>query len=153
MISPGLDLVFLCEGRRGTKVRHVREVKASLLLEKYLQSKLLVPEESPMKSLSHIYSSGTRLFLVDDVGLIVKGVIKYEHMPDVHVAFWDKIMVGREYMCHSMAQLLAKDAEARGVWTAIPSSSRATLAFAKRVGFEEVHRSGHLVMLALELIT
>lgn len=94
-----------------------------------------------MKDIAHIYSPGARLFLVDDVGLMLKGCFQSGGLYDVHIGFWDLVLRGRELMCRAMARRVAEDAGARGVWTAIPIEARATLAFAKRVGFIEQSQS------------
>lgn len=139
---------FLCYERYGPVLRGVTEVSPSPMVEAYLRSKLL-PYATPIKDLSHIYSKGARIFLVDDVGMMMKGTIDYNGMPDVHVGFWDKILRGRESMAREVALMVAEDAGSRGVWTAIPAEARATLAFAKRVGFETNKEINQLVLLSL----
>lgn len=147
-----LDEFFLCCERHGPKWRHVIEVEPSLAVEQYLRSKLPDTSKSPIKDVTHIYSYGSRLFLVDDVGMMLKGTTDYEGMPDVHVGFWDLALRGREDMCRKMALKIAEEGDTRGVWTAIPLESRATLAFAKRAGFVEQSRHHSIAVLTL-LIT
>lgn len=134
-------------------MRRVLEVEPSIVIEKYLRGRLLDDSsKSPIKDLSHIYSQGARTFLVDDVGVMLKGVIDYKGLCDVHIGFWDRILNGRESMCREMAIEVAESAGVPGVWTAIPISSRATLAFAKRIGFVE-HRHSDSVSILTLLIT
>lgn len=144
-----VDLEFACDERRGYVVRHVLEVEATPMAEMYLRLHLDDMPSSPMKDISHIYSYGARLFLVDDVGMMLKGTIDFGGLVDVHIGFWDRVLRGREQMCRYMAELVAHDAGIRGVWTAMPPSARATLAFAKRIGFTEASHNDSAVVLTL----
>lgn len=147
------ERMFACHERRGSVMRRVVEVEPSALVEKYLSDRLpQKANQSPIKDLSHIYSRGARTFLVDDVGVMLKGIVNYSGMCDVHIGFWDCILNGRESMCRDMAAEVAEAAGLPGVWTAIPLSARATLAFAKRVGFVEQGQSDSVSILTL-LIT
>jgi hypothetical protein len=129
-------------------LREVREVHPSRYLEAHLSSRLAtIP--TPFRDLSLIYSPDVRIFLVDDVGLLAKGPLWFNQMPDVHVGFWDRILAGREAMCRELAQIVAQDAGAQGVWTAIPKEARATLAFAKRTGFRAFLETPQAVALSL----
>jgi len=143
-----IDQVFVCPERRGTRTRRVTEVKPSFEIEDYLAKRVPLGF-SPMKNLSMIWSHGVRVFLVDDVGVMFKGPLEYEGLPDVHVVFWDRVLVGREAMCRHVAQQVAAVAATRGVCTAMPVEARAVLAFAKRIGFQEVYRGNSIVMLTL----
>jgi len=142
------DRVFACQERDGLYIRHVNEVEPSDALRKYLEERL-PPAASPIKNLDHIYSKGMRIFLVDDVGVLIKGVIEYDDMVDVHVGFWDKRLRGREAMCRTVAVQLAREESYRGVWTALPHEARATIAFAKRVGFLEIRKTRSVVVMAM----
>lgn len=143
-----LELDYLCNEKRGPVIRKVLEVEASLMVEEYLRIHL-PPQQTPLKDVTFIYSKGARVFLVDDVGVMLKGTIEYNGMPDVHVGFWDKILRGREAMAREVALIVAEDAGAHGVWTAVPETSHATLAFAKRVGFKEHQSTAGVVLLTL----
>jgi len=143
-----IDQVFVCPEKRGQRIRRVTEVKPSFDIEDYL-AKHVPAEVSPMKNLSSIWSYGVRIFLVDDVGVMFKGPLEYQGLPDVHVVFWDRILRGRESMCRHVAQQVAEEAEVRGVCTAMPQEALAVLAFAKRIGFQEVYRGRSIVMLTL----
>lgn len=139
---------FICHEKHGTVLRTVLEIEPSFVTEAYLSEKLSgVP--GPMKDLNHIYSYGARLFLVDDVGMLFKGTIEFEGMPDVHIGFWDRVLRGREEMCRSMVEWFIQEEHVPGLWTAMPPSARATLAFAKRVGFTEYAASDSAVVLTL----
>lgn len=137
----------ICVERRGIAVRRVKEVEPSPLIESYLRLRLPPAPDSPMKDPSLIYARGSRTFLVDDVGMLHKGVLELDGYQDVHIAFWDRILVGRERLCRSMAELVASEAGRAGVWTAIPDDARATVAFAKRVGFVEYSKAETIVVL------
>jgi hypothetical protein len=79
-----------------------------------------------------------RLYQVDDVGLMGVGPTLYRGMPDVHITFWDKRLRGREGLCRAVAYMVMGELEVPGLYTPIPATARATLAFAKRVGFRVV---------------
>lgn len=100
-----------------------------------------------------MYKDGVRIFLVDRVGILIQGPTRWEGLPDVHIIFWDKVLRGREEMCARMARLGAREAGVPGVWTAIPQSARATLAFARRVGFELSHVTEDQVAVMFMLFT
>lgn len=137
---------FKCPERRGLIRREVREVEPSKYLEAYLADHLAdIP--TPVKDLRRLYQPDTRIILVDEVGVLIKGNLLYNGMPDVHVGFWDRVLAGREEMCYTVAEAMADDAGSPGVWTAIPESARATLAFARRVGFQPFRQANGAVAL------
>lgn len=75
------------------------------------------------------------LFQVDDVGLVAVGPMRTDFMADVHITFWDKRLRGREDLCRRVAEWVIAGFGLQSVFTAIPVSAKATIAFAKRVGF------------------
>ena len=86
-------------------------------------------------------------WLVDDVGLII-AVRDKPHRAQVHIVFWDRRLRGREVLCRGVADYAIHRWHLAYICTTIPETSRATLEFAKRVGFEEVLRENgevHLV--------
>lgn len=132
---------FKCSERRGLYIRVVKEVQPTAQVIWDLMVKLS-PISSPVKDLRMLQDPRVRILLVDEVGVLIKGPLtNYKGWPDVHIGFWDKILVGREEMCYIVGQRLAADAHANGLWTAIPKSARTTIAFAKRVGFTVVRES------------
>ena len=143
-----IEGLYVCDERRGTRLRRVKEVEPSQPVEEWLR-KMMPKDALPMKDPGMIFNPKVRTLLVDSVGAIVQGPLDYEGMPDVHVVFWDLVLVGREAMCRSIAKRFIEDAGSYGVFTAIPRTSRATLAFAKRVGFKSVHESDHIELLTL----
>lgn len=134
-----LWVCYRCPERRGLVGRTVTEVEPTLKLEEYLVANF--GHVVPFGKLERIYDARSRVFLVDDVGAMFKGPLEFDGLPEVHIAFWDRVLVGREEMCYDVARIVAEDDGALGVWTAIPKDSRATLAFAKRVGFEVVREA------------
>lgn len=140
--------MFGCNERRGDKLRRVQEVIPSEPLIGYLRREL---EDTPaaLEGIERLLIPGARVFLVDTVGAIFVGTQYINGMPDMHVAFWDKVLNGREHMCRNMAKMIAYDARSAGVWTAIPRESRATLAFAQRVGFKDFGGMGPVAALVL----
>jgi len=148
-----IQACFVCKERRGTFHREVREVSPSKFLEAYL-SMNLGEAISPIKDLKRIYSPNVRVMLVDDIGVLMQGPLTdVRGWPDVHVAFWDRVLVGREEMCYTLAEIVAQDARVGGVWTAIPKEARATIAFAKRVGFKVTQETESLLALSLAIYT
>ena len=136
---------YRCPERRGLVGRTVREIEPTEQLEAYLQDRFAGVVS--FGKLTRIYDKASRVFLVDDVGVLFKGPLEIDGLPDVHIAFWDRILVGREEMCYDVARIVAEDASAPGVWTAMPKTAKATLAFAKRVGFTVVNETSTLYVL------
>lgn len=147
-ITEPLEMRFICEERRGTVIRQVKEVPGCEAVEWYLKHHMPA-QNSPLKEVDMIYDPLARTFLVDRVGAMFKGVLDYEGLPDVHVVFWDKILWGREQLCRAVARRVASEDGAPGVCTAMPLTSRITLAFAKRIGFKVVYEGSSIVMLTL----
>lgn len=140
--------LFVCDERRGTKIRRVEEVEPSDTLERYLRYRL--PDgKSPLKTLDLIWSKSVRIFLVDNVGMMMKGPFDWNGLPDVHVVFWDRILNGREIMCRSMARRIADDAGAKGVFTATPKDALTVIAFAKRIGFSQVSAGNGVIVMVM----
>jgi hypothetical protein len=95
-------------------------------------SQQLTPE-----SMLWLFLPQVQYYLVDDVGVIVLRVQSAAH-GDVHVTFWDKRLRGREKLASSTADAIIKEKRLEYLETYIPKDSRAILAFAKRVGFEQL---------------
>lgn len=143
-----LDEFYPCFERRGAFARRVLEVEPNESIARLIAVRL--PEGCrPVERVENLLLPGTRVFLVDAVGVLIGGVQYLDGKPDVHVGFWDKVLFGREAMCRAVAAIVAHDDDCDGVWTAVPDTSRATLAFAKRVGFTERSTIGRNVVLTL----
>src|SRR3954471_18138444 len=113
---------FKCLERRGKVQRLVEEVTPDPQVIWDLMVKLS-PLSSPMKDLRMLQDPRVRLLLVDDVGVLIQGPLKdYRGWPDVHIGFWDRILVGREEMCYIVGRQLAADAHVPGLWTAVPKT-------------------------------
>lgn len=147
-------LEFPCWERRNLVVRKITEVPVNKQLETYLSAKLAsLPRKFwPVQDFSYLYDLAARTFLVDNVGLLLKGPISHDGLPDVHVCFWDKILRGRESLCWYVASQVAKEAQSPGVWTAIPRDARTVLAFARRVGFRVTSVNEDLDLVGLSLL-
>jgi hypothetical protein len=78
-------------------------------------------------------------WLVDDVGLIF-AVFDRPGRASVHIVFWDRRLRGREILCRGLADWMIHKWDLNYLCTSIPATSRATLAFAEKIGFEEVTR-------------
>lgn len=124
----------VCKERRGERLRRVEEVVIDDGLLTYLEHQCHnLPKD--IRDFSALRMPGSRVFLVDGVGAIIKGPLLLENMPDMHCVFWDRILAGRETMCYNVARQIAADEGRPGVWTAIPLEYRQALAFARRIGF------------------
>lgn len=81
---------------------------------------------------------------VDDVGLLFAS-----KAGDCHVFFWDKRLRGREGMCKSMAKIAMNILGRDDLWTQIPDTERAVIAFAKRMGFVEESSNDGVISLRM----
>lgn len=142
MLSQDLFSVS-CPERRGTRERTVRRVDLAVHDVLFIQNKLrglpsmfsLVPM-TDAKPIWRAIDAGWDFLAVDDVGLLGIGRTYHNALIDVHISFWDQVLRGREQLCRQAAEYARQLREAEGVYTAIPVSAKATIAFAKRVGFE-----------------
>lgn len=134
LLDTGTERLYYC-GPPDDAIRRVVEVQPSQALEDYLRKELPPESKTPIKDVTMIWTRGVRIWLVDAVGVLIQGFIVNEGLIDVHIAFWDRRLRGREAMCRAMAAVAAHEGGYPGVWTAIPEDARTTLAFAKRVGF------------------
>lgn len=148
LLDMGTERLYYC-GPPDDAIRKVTEVQPSMELEAYLRSELPPDDNTPIKDIGMIWHEDVRIWLVDSVGLLLKGFLEHEGLIDVHVAFWDKRLRGREAMCRAMAQNAARESGYHGVWTAIPMKARATIAFAKRIGFRQERVTNGIVIFTL----
>lgn len=144
-----------CHERDGTVLRTATMVKANLAkLDKiYLKVKDLPnfitaePGAIKYRDLFSLLEPNVALLEVDDVGVIVVRYHPKEECADVHITFWDRRLRGRESLCRAVADYLMDFLKVRGLFTAIPGDSRATLAFARRVGFRDAAYHNGVVTL------
>jgi hypothetical protein len=73
-------------------------------------------------------------FMIDNVGLFAVDLV-IPSMPNVHVTYWDKRLRGRERLVAAICDWLLEYLNVPAVFTQMPAASKATLAYAKRVGF------------------
>jgi hypothetical protein len=132
-----------CEEKGKILTRHIRRLENNGQTASYLFHKLKglpsVFSNQPMETAEKIAQAmkyDTRIFAVDDVGIIVVAQVESDVTAHVHITFWDKRLRGRENLCIEMADLIQRLFQLQFLWTAIPVSSAATVAFAKRVGFK-----------------
>ena len=138
-------MLFKCQERRGLFLREVIETHWSRKLQSYLEYRLAgLPEI--VQNLTLVQHPDSRIFLVDDVGFLLKGPLWYLDMPDVHCVFWDRVLRGRESMCRDMCKLVS---DKGGVWTASPVGSRIALEFARRIGFRATEFRQEVVVLTM----
>lgn len=135
---------FLCREDSQEIYREVRQLDTNdhiLVTEVYLRQLQLFKDLGrplpPWQTLGLLYEPNRIYWVVDDVGLIF-AIFDTDHSANVHITFWDRRLRGREGLCRALAQLVLDRPGMCYLHTAIPKTSRATLAFAKRVGFEQV---------------
>lgn len=88
------------------------------------------------------------IWRVDDVGILAVLPVG-PHAAHVHITFWDKRLRGREELCRRFGLHVMETYGFDTIWTGMPASARATLAFAKRVGFrEQMQVNGRVVLYA-----
>jgi hypothetical protein len=95
----------------------------------------LAKPEPPLEEIASFCQPQRTTWLVDDVGLVFAD----RDLPwraSVHIVFWDGRLRGRETLCRGLADYAIHRWDLSYICTNIPKTSRATLAFAKRVGFE-----------------
>lgn len=130
------EFQFVCPEPYGDVVRTVRPLEQGGILRAYLSIKASLESRGrtlPLELALREFGRMDKLYwTVDDVGLLIA-----TEAGDVHIFFWDKRLRGREELCRSMAKVVMNILDKESVWTKIPSSERAVIAFAKRVGFEE----------------
>lgn len=142
-IEKGVVFSVLCKERSGEIIRRARYLRDHLDDAVYVYHRLRgLPSmfsATPLESLQPIrkaFEQGWQILAIDDVGLVAVGTDMVEEYIDVHITFWDRVLRGREDLARVAIGWALDVTEAQGVYTAIPSSSKATIAFAKRVGFE-----------------
>lgn len=105
---------------------------------KWIPSMFSAVPTDQMQAIFDVLDKGWYLLPVDDVGVLGVGTTMIDNHVDVHVTFWDRVLRGRERLCRQACEWAIEQRQAEGAYTAIPASSHATIAFAKRVGFEVV---------------
>ena len=105
-----------------------------------------VKEDAGEHIVEGLIRMGRYIWRVDDVGIIAVLPVG-PHAAHVHITFWDKRLRGREGLCRSFARYILASLGLDTLWTGLPGSARATLAFAKRVGFVEQLRVGDRVVM------
>jgi hypothetical protein len=133
MISEHL---FACNEPGGIRVRCVRPLEYKDIRRVYesLRSSLVsrgreLPPELALREFGRL---DKLYWTVDDVGLLI-----VSEACDCHIFFWDKRLRGREQLCKRMAEEAMQLLGCEALWTKVPDSEVAVIAFAKRVGFKE----------------
>lgn len=92
--------------------------------------------EPPLATVERFRDENRVSWRVDDVGLIF-AVFDRPSRASVHIVFWDRRLRGREVLCRGLADYIIHKWELDYLCTTIPRTSRPTLAFARRIGFED----------------
>lgn len=93
--------------------------------------------EPPLSTVELYRQEGRITWLVDFVGMMF-AVLDRPNRASVHIVFWDRKLRGREVLCRGMADYIIHRWHLDYICTSIPLTSAPTLAFALRIGFEEV---------------
>ena len=148
-----MDLAFATREQGIERERTLREIDKAdheTILWSFSQildlHRALKAPEPPLETVA-VYRQPERIsWLVDDVGLIF-AVFDRLTRASVHICFWDRRLRGREVLCRGLADWLIHKFRLDYLCTAIPRTSRATLAFAERIGFERVTEIDGIVHL------
>lgn len=142
------EYLFTCNEPEGTKIRYVKPLEQRDIprVFKHLSNSLAVRgrQLSAELALSEFKRLDKLYWTVDDVGLLIAN-----KAGDCHIFFWDKRLRGREGLCKAMANVVMEIFDRDSVWTSIPDTERAVIAFAKRVGFKEEKHEDSLITLRL----
>ncbi len=147
-----------CDERRGAVVRRVQEaIKTDLLYDwlwEHIQGipNFLRNDPADLEKGEMVWwleQHTTHIYLVDTVGAVIVLVQDPAVTAHVHITFWDKILVGREELCRELSRRVLREKNLSYLHTSIPIGARATMAFARRVGFKPVMLVGNIQTLVL----
>lgn len=143
------EYIFPCFEPDGLKLRLVKPLEYADIPRVYasLRASLAARgRELPPELAAREFARLDKLYwTVDDVGLIIAN-----KAGDVHIFFWDKRLRGRERLSKEMAKVIMDIFGRLDLFTEIPVSERAVIAFAKRVGFEQDSATDETVVLRLK---
>jgi hypothetical protein len=130
------EFQFTCPEPDGEVIRTVRPLASRDILRVYLKIRGSLESRGrtlPFELALREFDRMDKLYwTVDDVGLLIA-----TEAGDVHIFFWDRRLRGREQMCKTMANVVMNILDREYIWTRIPVTERAVIAFAKRIGFEQ----------------
>jgi len=147
-----------CEERTGRILRTVLEMEKDEALIWWIFDRIRGipnfithdPSKFTFESMLWCFLPTIKLYLIDDVGTAL--LQKHSKtVADIHITFWDKVLRGREQLCIAALRQITGEEHLSSLSTSIPLTSRATLAFAKRLGFKSISQPDspvqHLVWL------
>jgi hypothetical protein len=134
-----------CHEREGSRYRKTFLVYANRELEDFLWLKMKdLPCMFDAQGLKHreslraLWDTNKMFLMIDNVGLV--GIdLSTPSMPNVHVTFWDLKMRGREPIGIVTCQEIIKHLGVPALFTQMPSTSKATMAWTKRIGFKVIN--------------
>lgn len=142
------EYLFTCNEPDGVRIRYVKPLAQRDIprVYKHLSDTIAargrkLPADLALREFERL---DKLYWTVDDVGLLIAN-----QAGDTHIFFWDKRLRGREGLCKAMAQVAMEIFGRDSVWTSIPETERAVIAFAKRVGFVQEKSEDGLVTLRL----
>jgi hypothetical protein len=149
---------IICRERRGNRLRTVVPMAKNEVIYDWLYEKIAKipnfvldqPGDVTREDMDWWLSQPeVEAFLVDDVGIVVVMHNFIARTAHVHITFWDRILVGREELCRELSRRVFAWYTLLNMYTVIPESSRAVMAFAHRVGFRTVMKKGESLVLVL----
>lgn len=127
---------FLCFEKKGPRIRKVRPLEPEDVVSVYESIKKVIESRDrvlPFDLALYEFARADKLYwVVDNVGLLI-----FNQAGDAHAIYWDKRFRGREEMTRTMLLISMNIFERSTAWTIMPSTERAAIAFAKRIGFVE----------------
>lgn len=139
-------LSIVCREKSGSIRRYVRVMyqnEARMIYDYLALRPSFVSSEDEFVDL---VKKGMVCFLVDDVGMFAV-VVDKSGRAHVHMTFWDGRLRGRETLAREVAHFAMETLELDRLWTAIPLTRPAVLAFAERVGFKRFKEQNEVVGL------
>lgn len=127
---------------RRTVVDMPRDLRLWLEITKLMDGVPNFLSKSYRKNAEMFLDQRNRFFLIDDVGVAAVLLEKALPLAHVHITFWDRKLRGREELCKRLCDYVMFYMELDQLHTAIPKTSVAVQAFAKRIGFRQQSEFG-----------
>lgn len=134
-----------CEGGKLREVRFMERTIQNVLavVDRLRDFPGFLPSDNPF---TPFVDRGTFILEVDDVGLIAFQ-LHSRGVAFIHVLFWDRRLRGREELLRTVSEWVCHLWQVR-LLACVEEKRRASIACAKRVGYEEVERKDGIVVLA-----
>lgn len=135
-------MFVLCSEPGGNIARHVRRFiptdRAIAEVADKLQS---VPNFLDSRGLDSLKDPTWQLMEVDDVGMFMLDHIHPGKHARIHAVFWDKRLRGREELGRRVTQYWLEEFDLVAIICSTYVERRATIAYVKRCGYQEIERN------------